>query len=91
MAKVPTGLAEGRLHWIGGFAMCASIDTTYTYVNNTFFEEGIPLGERHVAGQYCRLMLGLVRRDLYLTSVVLYCFTVADPGGCDPHVFRLPS
>jgi len=43
MAKIPTGLADGKLTWVGAYDMCLSYEVDE--INGT----------HHFDGQYCRL------------------------------------
>lgn len=51
MAKIPEGIVEGKLHWVGGFDFCNELKINYTYFNGTIPQP------RNFTGQYCRLAL----------------------------------
>lgn len=54
MAKLPEGIVEGKLHWVGGFDFCLEQKINYTYVAA---ENGSIPQARNFIGQYCRLAL----------------------------------
>lgn len=69
MAKIESGLQEGKIHWVGSYEMCYKISPTYTYVNSTYYEPGVPVEERSLQGKYCRLQLTPKRVCIALHSV----------------------
>src|SRR5688572_16392014 len=53
MAKIPEGIVEGKLHWVGGFDFCLEQKINYTY----YEANGSVPEPRNFTGQYCRLAL----------------------------------
>ena len=60
MGKIPHGIMEGGLHWIGAYDYCQETRVNYTYNASHVTEE------RDFRGQYARL-------DLSLYAVSAYC------------------
>lgn len=73
-AKLPTGLTDGKLHWLGSYEMCNDITVDYTYYNSSYGITGEPVENRTFKGQYCRLDL----------TVSYYCCSVEGHGSGDP-------
>ena len=55
MGKIPTGLAEGKAHWIGSYEYCQDLKINYTY--KPFYNESVPGEKREYNGRYCRIDL----------------------------------
>lgn len=49
MGKIPEGIAEGKLHFVGAFDMCNAFKIDYVYQPDN--------SSRQFDGQYCRLNL----------------------------------
>ena len=58
--KIPTGLSDGQLHWIGSYEYCEGIAVSYNYSNNTIFGPGDYTERRQFVGKYCRLSYDIV-------------------------------
>lgn len=54
VGKPPTGLVEGKLHWIGSYEYCEQISVQYNYTNFTYIEP------RQFMAKYCRLKFDIV-------------------------------
>ena len=55
MAKIPEGLSEGKLSWVGAYDMCLSL-TDLSY-NVTSRVTGEVVESNSFDGQYCRISL----------------------------------
>ncbi len=55
IGKFPTGLVEGKLHWIGSYEYCEQLSVQYNYTNFTYIEP------RAFLAKYCRLSFDIVR------------------------------
>lgn len=55
MGKLPPGLSEGNLYWVGQYPMCQGIAVVY---NNT---ESPPGEEREFKGEYCRIAMDTIK------------------------------
>jgi hypothetical protein len=67
MAKIPSGILEGKLSWVGAYDMCEAHSVNYTYVNDSQAYE-----IRQFDGLYCRLDIAVSVSSI---STVTTCFT----------------
>jgi Nose resistant-to-fluoxetine protein, N-terminal domain len=73
MAKIPTGIMEGKLSWLGSYDKCEEYSVNYNYSTANGSQTSVEA--RQFQGQYCRLDIAVAvnaccRLQLYVKFTI---------------------